>query len=74
MGLRKSTKRIVAKTITYKIMSVGTSLVVAYLITGSWEVAGGLAVFEAIGKVALYAGHEWLWEKNRGKKNKRRVT
>ena len=61
----KLSKRIILKTFTYKCMSVGSSLVVAYLITGSMKVAGSLALFEAIGKVAIYAGHEFLWERKK---------
>ena len=61
MGL---SKRILMKTCTYKTMSILSSLGFAYLITGSWKLAGGVALFEAIGKVLLYVVHEWLWERN----------
>ena len=63
--MKKLSKRIIMKTITYKTMSVGSSLVVAYLLTGSFKIAGSLALFEAIGKVAIYAGHEYLWERKK---------
>ena len=68
------TKKIFLKTLSYKTMSIASSLLFTYFITGSWKFAGGVAMFEAIGKITLYIIHEWLWEKDKNKHGKSKST
>lgn len=52
-----------AKTLTYLAVHLAVGFTVAYLLTGSVVVAGGIALIEpAVNAVAFYF-HEWAWKK-----------
>jgi uncharacterized membrane protein len=56
-------KRLIAKTITWRIAATGSMFIFSYLISGSVIVASWISAFEFFFKTFLYMGHEHLWSK-----------
>ena len=54
-------RRHIAKTITWRIVASTDTLIIAWVITGSWKVGGGIAIIEIITKMILYYLHERVW-------------
>ena len=54
-------RRHIAKTITWRIIASTDTLIIAWLITGSWKIGGGIAIIEIITKMILYYLHERAW-------------
>ena len=54
-------KRSIMKSISWRITASMTTLILVYLFTGQWTVAGGVTLVEAIIKMAIYYVHERLW-------------
>ena len=54
-------KRHIAKTITWRIVASTDTLIIAWVITGSWKRGGGIAIIEIITKMILYYLHERAW-------------
>ena len=54
-------RRHIAKTITWRIVASTDTLIIAWFITGSWKVGGGIAIIEVITKMVLYYFHERAW-------------
>jgi len=50
------------KTITWRIIATTTTLGLVYLMTGEMKIAGSVALLESVIKMALYYGHERIWE------------
>ena len=55
-------KKSLFKTITWRITATTTTLFLVYLMTGEMKIAGSVALLESVLKMALYYGHERLWE------------
>ncbi len=56
-------KKILLKSITWRITATTTTMLIVYLLTGEWRLAGSAAVVEIIIKTIIYYLHESLWEK-----------
>ena len=54
-------KRHLAKTITWRIIASTDTLIIAWFLTGSWKIGGGIAIIEIITKMILYYFHERIW-------------
>jgi len=53
--------RSVAKGISWRIVGSIDTFLIAFLITGHFKAAGGIAAVEVFTKVLLYALHERIW-------------
>jgi uncharacterized membrane protein len=58
-----STKRHLAKTISYRIISTGIGFVTMFVITGSVKIGAAFGVAELIWKPIQYYLHERIWYK-----------
>ncbi len=56
-----SRTRSILKTLSYRILAMGATMLVTYLFTREIEIAVGVAVADAAVKIMLYYGHERLW-------------
>tara|TARA_B100001758_G_C18413104_1_gene617325 strand:+ start:3010 stop:3243 length:234 start_codon:yes stop_codon:yes gene_type:complete len=54
-------KRHIAKTITWRIVASTDTLLIAWVLTGSWKLGGGIAIIEIVTKMVLYYFHERIW-------------
>ena len=54
-------KRIVTRLPSYGALHFTVAVTVAYVISGSWEVALGIGIVEPIVQTFAYALHEWFW-------------
>ena len=48
--------------LTWRILASGTTLLVAYMVTGEAGLILRIGVFEAVAKVILYIIHDYVWE------------
>ena len=55
--------KILLKTLSWRIIATLTSIIIAFLITGSIEVGVTIGLIETILKSLLYFIHEKYWEK-----------
>lgn len=53
--------RSVSKGVTYRLLTAPVSPLLAFVLTGSWVLAGMLGALEFIIKVAIYYLHERVW-------------
>ena len=58
-----SYKRHIAKTITWRIIGTLDTMVIAWIITGSWEWGFAIGGIEIFTKMILYFLHERAWYK-----------
>ena len=58
------------KTITWRVLASADTLLISYVLTGSFAIASSIASLEVITKMFLYYGHEraYEWLDNRGEK------
>lgn len=54
-------KRTLAKTATFAVAHVMVAFAIAYLLTGSLVVAGGIALLEPLAQTVTFFVHERLW-------------
>ena len=54
-------KRHITKTITWRIIASTDTLLISWLLTGSWKIGTGIASIEVLTKMILYYFHERLW-------------
>ena len=54
-------KRHIAKTLTWRVIASTDTLLIAWFLTGSWKIGGGIAIIEVITKMFLYYFHERMW-------------
>ena len=54
-------KRTIAKSITWRIIAFSSSLIILYIITGSWETSFYHSLIIHTVKTILYYIHERLW-------------
>ncbi len=66
-------KRHITKTITWRVIASTDTLLIGWLLTGSWKIGTGIASIEVLTKVILYYLHERAWYSYRPNKNKRGV-
>ncbi|NWG47480.1 MAG: DUF2061 domain-containing protein [Alphaproteobacteria bacterium] len=53
--------RALAKTITFAVLHVAVGFGVAYALTGSVRIAGGIALIEPLVNTLVFYGHERVW-------------
>lgn len=63
--MTSTTKRDLAKTITYLAIHLTIGFSVAYAFTGSWQVAGGIALVEPCVNAVAFFFHERVWRRLR---------
>ena len=56
-----TTTRTLIKTITWRIIATVASLIIAFLISNDWKVAGSIASIQVIIHTVLYYLHERIW-------------
>ena len=54
-------KRDLYKALSWRFIAMGITAIIAVLITGSYELAAGIAVMDSIVKILAYVYHERLW-------------
>ena len=64
-------KRLIAKAISFRILSIITTMIVVYLITGNLGVSLYIAGTDSIIKIFLYIAHEKIWKKTKWLKKKK---
>ena len=60
-----SKKRHILKTITWRIIASTDTLLIGWLLTGSWKIGTGIASIEVLTKIILYYLHERIWYKTK---------
>jgi len=58
-----SLKRHILKTLTWRIVGTVDTIVLSWLITGSWKLGLSIGGVEVITKMILYFFHERIWYK-----------
>jgi uncharacterized membrane protein len=61
--MKVSSKRHIAKTITYRIISTGIGFLTMWLVTGSIKVGAAFGIIELVWKPIQYFIHERIWYK-----------
>ena len=61
--LGDSSKRSLVKTVTWRITGSGATFLIAYLLIGSFALAGIIGVTQLVSNTVLYYLHERLWNK-----------
>jgi uncharacterized membrane protein len=51
------------KTCTYAAMHLAVAIIVAYVMTGSWQIALAVGIVEPVVQTFAFAVHERLWSK-----------
>ena len=49
------------KALSWRLIAMSITAVIALLVTGSYELAAGIAVMDSIVKILAYVYHERLW-------------
>ena len=53
--------RSVAKAVSWRLTGSLDTLIISYIVTGNFVIAGSIAVIELLTKIALYYFHERVW-------------
>ena len=61
--MTESHKKTIYRTISWRVVGIVLTYVIAYIVTGSIKVATSLAVIDSIIKTIAYWVHERLWLK-----------
>jgi len=64
-SLEESHTRSIVKGLTWRITATATTTIIALAITGQWEAALQIGLFEFLAKLLLYYLHERLWTRIR---------
>jgi uncharacterized membrane protein len=59
--LSDSYPRSLIKTVTWRITGSGATFLISWLISGSWTVAGSIAMVQIVANTVLYYAHERAW-------------
>ena len=59
--MKVSSKRHIAKTITYRIISTGIGFLTMWLVTGSVKIGAAFGIIELVWKPIQYFIHERIW-------------
>ena len=57
--------RAIGKAVTWRFVATTTTIIVAFFLTGSFELSIGIGILESVLKIFLYYLHEGIWEKVR---------
>ncbi|MCR4378198.1 MAG: DUF2061 domain-containing protein [Rhodospirillales bacterium] len=58
-----SRRRSLAKTVSWRLTATIDTLLISYFVTGSLVLAGSIASFEVVTKMAIYYFHERAWSR-----------
>ena len=61
MQLKQSNKRILLKTILYRILGITIMLIVSFLYTKNYLLALSISIFTEIAQTILYLLYEYVW-------------
>ena len=61
--MKDSGARSFAKTLTWRITGSTSTFIIAYVITGRWDISSGIAVAQMIMNTFLYLIHERAWNR-----------
>lgn len=53
----------VRKALSWRVIAIAVTFVTAFLVTGSFKIAGSIGALDAVFKTVLYWVHEKFWEK-----------
>lgn len=59
----ETTKRSIVKTVSWRIIGTAAVLVISLAVTGSFALAGSIAITQFITNTILYFFHERIWNK-----------
>ena len=62
-SVKSTTKRTVAKGLTWRVISLLLTMVIVYFLTGSIDGAIKVGAFDFVIKFVVYFGHEKAWKK-----------
>ncbi|MGD2141960.1 MAG: DUF2061 domain-containing protein [Candidatus Bathyarchaeota archaeon] len=51
------------KTISFRLIATLTTILIVYIMTGSYTIAGQIGLIEGLSKLVLYYFHERMWLK-----------
>ena len=60
--LNDSYARSLIKTLTWRLTGSGATFVISWAISGSWSVAGIIALIQIVANTVLYYFHERVWD------------
>jgi len=61
--MNDSAVRSLAKTVSWRITGSGATFLISYLVSGSFTIAGTIAVIQLTANTILYFIHERVWNK-----------
>jgi uncharacterized membrane protein len=61
--MNDSAVRSLAKTISWRITGSGATFLISYLVSGSFAIAGSIALIQLTANTILYFIHERVWNK-----------
>ncbi len=61
MKAKESSKRSLAKTVSWQLVHMTLVYGTVYLLTGEWEIAGAAAILELVWESVAYFIHERIW-------------
>jgi len=61
----ETTRRSIAKAISYRIFGTLTTALVVFIAIGNLELAAAVGVMDTLFKIFVYVGHERLWNRIR---------
>jgi uncharacterized membrane protein len=59
----ETTKRSILKTVSWRVIGTAAVLIISLVVTGSFALAGSIAVTQFITNTILYFFHERIWNK-----------
>jgi uncharacterized membrane protein len=61
LTVQETKTRSIVKTLCWRITGSGATFLISWLISGSWTVAGSIAVVQIMANTVLYYVHERVW-------------
>jgi len=55
--------RTLFKTLTWRVTGSASTFTIAYLVTGSFGISGGIAIIQMVVNTFLYYAHEEIWNR-----------
>ena len=59
----ESTRRSIAKALSWRILATAITTVIVFLVTGKGDFAAGIGIADTCVKFFIYFGHERLWNR-----------